>query len=83
MVEGGKPNGAADFFNTLSDPTLVVKDVLYVTLTLVGDTFVTYRLFVVWNHSWWMVVLSSIMVVATAGTSPMQAQLGSCSSVSL
>ncbi|PIL34599.1 hypothetical protein GSI_03378 [Ganoderma sinense ZZ0214-1] len=32
VVHGGKQNGAADFFNTLSDPTLVVKDVIYVTV---------------------------------------------------
>ncbi|KAM5545520.1 hypothetical protein V8D89_000558 [Ganoderma adspersum] len=78
VVEGGKPNGAADFFNTLSEPTLIVKDVLYVTLTLVGDIFVTYRLFVVWNHSWLMIVLSSIMVLATA-----VAGYGACAEIGL
>lgn len=78
VVEGGKPNGPKDFFDTLSNPTLVVKDVVYVTMTLVGDTFVTYRLYVVWNRSWLIVVLSSILVLATAGVCPILIQLGSC-----
>ncbi|KAI1793718.1 hypothetical protein LXA43DRAFT_1073066 [Ganoderma leucocontextum] len=78
VVEGGKPNGATDFFNTLNNPTLVAKDVIYVTLTLVGDTFVTYRLFVVWNHSWLIIVASSVLVLATA-----VAGYGACAEIGL
>ena len=67
MVEGGKPDGALTFYSTLNDPTLVAKDTIYITMTIVADSFVTYRLYVVWNHTWYIVVLPIILLLATAG----------------
>ena len=70
VVNGGTPNGTLTFYSTLSNPTEVAKNVIYITMTLVGDTFVTYRLFVVWNHSWMIIVLPVILLLATAGAPP-------------
>ncbi len=69
MIQGGKQNGSTDFFNTLSNPTLVAKDVLYVTQTLIGDAFVTYRLFMVWNRSWPIVVFPILLLLGAASAS--------------
>ena len=70
VVNGGVPGGTEMFYQTLSNPTEVAKNVIYITMTLVGDTFVTYRLFVVWNHSWLIIVLPVTMLLATAGAPP-------------
>ncbi|TBU44153.1 hypothetical protein BD309DRAFT_958987 [Dichomitus squalens] len=66
VVEGGKPDGALLFYSTLNNPTLVAKDGIYITMTIVADSFVTYRLFVVWNHAWYIIVLPVILLIATA-----------------
>lgn len=69
VVQGGKENGTLDFYSRLNNPTHVAKNVIYITMTLVGDTFVTYRLFVVWNRAWWIVVVPVLLLVATASKS--------------
>ena len=69
VAHGGVPGGSADFFNTLSNPTVVAKDVIYVTQTLIGDTFVTYRLFMVWGRSWPIVALPVLLLLGAAGAS--------------
>ena len=69
VVHGNSPNGSTDFFNTLSNPTLVVKDVIYITQTLLGDAFVTYRLFMVWNRSWPIIVFPILLLLGAAGAS--------------
>ncbi|KAM5545500.1 hypothetical protein V8D89_000837 [Ganoderma adspersum] len=66
VVNGGIAGGTEMFYQTLSNPTEVAKNVIYITMTLVGDTFVTYRLFVVWNHSWLIIVLPVTLLLATA-----------------
>lgn len=71
VVHGGTPDGTATFYETLSDPTEVAKNVIYITMTLVGDAFVTYRLFVVWNHSYLIIALPTALILATAGAPPL------------
>ena len=71
VVHGNSPNGSTDFFNTLSNPTLVAKDVIYITQTLLGDAFVTYRLFMVWNRSWPVIVLPILLLLGAAGAFPL------------
>ena len=66
-MEGGKPGGTALYYNTLSNPTLAAKDAIYITMTIVGDCFVTYRLYIVWNRVWWIIVVPAILLLATAG----------------
>ncbi|KAI0738215.1 hypothetical protein C8Q80DRAFT_1275742 [Daedaleopsis nitida] len=66
VVLGGTPDGTTLFYSTLNNPTHVAKNVIYITMTLVGDTFVTYRLFIVWNRAWWILVLPVMLLFATA-----------------
>ncbi|KAM5545668.1 hypothetical protein V8D89_000706 [Ganoderma adspersum] len=66
VVHGNAPNGSTDFFNTLSNPTLVAKDVIYITQTLLGDAFVTYRLFMVWGRSWPVIVIPLLLLIGAA-----------------
>ncbi|KAI0669111.1 hypothetical protein C8Q78DRAFT_1071091 [Trametes maxima] len=66
VVWGGTPNGTNSFYARISDPTEVAKNVIYISMTLVADSFVTYRLFVVWNRVWWILVVPCVLLVATA-----------------
>ncbi|KAK0437129.1 uncharacterized protein EV420DRAFT_203608 [Desarmillaria tabescens] len=44
--------GAQQYYLDLSNPLQAAKTAIYVTLTLVGDGFVIYRCFIVWNGKW-------------------------------
>ncbi|PIL26518.1 hypothetical protein GSI_12276 [Ganoderma sinense ZZ0214-1] len=65
IAHGGTPTGTLDFYNGLSNPTHVGKSVIYITQTLVGDAFVTYRLFIVYNRNAWILVLPLALLVGT------------------
>ncbi|KAI0753728.1 hypothetical protein C8Q74DRAFT_1306594 [Fomes fomentarius] len=65
ITHGGTPTGTLDFYNQLSNPTHVGKSVIYATQTLVGDSFVTYRMYVVWNRMSFIVVLPILLLIAT------------------
>ena len=40
MDEGGTPDGTLDFYERLNNPTHIAKNVIFITMTLVGDGFV-------------------------------------------
>ncbi|OBZ74586.1 hypothetical protein A0H81_05090 [Grifola frondosa] len=64
IVFSHTPEGAIGFFLTLSDPTHVGKNVIYSTQTLVGDGFVVYRLYVVWNRNLKIIIFPIMLLVA-------------------
>ncbi|KAI8992748.1 hypothetical protein BD414DRAFT_482075 [Trametes punicea] len=66
VVWGQKPDGTNQFYARISDPTEVAKNVIYITMTLVADSFVTYRLFIVWNRNWLILVIPITLLIATA-----------------
>ncbi|KAI0753775.1 hypothetical protein C8Q74DRAFT_336231 [Fomes fomentarius] len=63
--EGGKPDGTLAFYGRLSNPTHVAKSVIFITMTLVGDGFVTYRLWIVWGRAWWIAVVPALSLFST------------------
>ncbi|KAL7278439.1 hypothetical protein ACG7TL_007436 [Trametes sanguinea] len=66
VVWGQKPNGTNDFYAIISSPTEVAKNAIYVSMTLVADSFFTYRLFVVWNRNWLVLIVPVTFLVSTA-----------------
>ncbi|KAI0742276.1 hypothetical protein C8Q80DRAFT_1107918 [Daedaleopsis nitida] len=64
--EAGTPDGTLNFYSRLSNPTHVAKSVIFITMTLAGDSFVTYRLWIVWNRAWWIVILPVMLLISTA-----------------
>ena len=40
VTHGGTPTGTLDFYSRLSNPTHVIKSIIYITQTVVGDSFV-------------------------------------------
>ncbi|KAM5534184.1 hypothetical protein V8D89_008983 [Ganoderma adspersum] len=65
ITNGGTPTGTATFFQQLNHPLFVGKSAIYITQTLVGDAFVTYRLYVVYNRNAWIAVLPVALWVGT------------------
>ncbi|KDQ18747.1 hypothetical protein BOTBODRAFT_520017 [Botryobasidium botryosum FD-172 SS1] len=62
------PGGPAAFFANLGHYTEVMKIAVYVTQTLVGDSLVVYRVFVVWSRDWRIIVLPTMLLLSTAIT---------------
>ncbi len=62
-----QPDGALVFYSNISSASAVAKDAIYVTTLLLGDGFLTYRLFIVWNRAWWITVVPILLVLGTAG----------------
>jgi len=56
------------YYLDLSNPLEVVKTVVYVTLTIVGDTFVTYRCYIVWNRKWYVVAVPVLLLAGEAAS---------------
>ncbi|KAI0764819.1 hypothetical protein C8Q74DRAFT_1002433 [Fomes fomentarius] len=59
-------NRIAAFYSRLSDKKHVAQDSIYVTNVLINDSFLTYRLFVVWNRDWRVIVLPTLLLLGTA-----------------
>ncbi|KAF9459672.1 hypothetical protein BDZ94DRAFT_1267757 [Collybia nuda] len=59
------PEGPLQYYQNVSNPLQVAKTAVYVTLTLTGDSFVIYRCYVVWNRTWWIVILPILLWMAT------------------
>ena len=66
-------DGPRLFYLHVSNPTFVAKNAIYITNTLVGDAFMAYRLYVIWNRDWWIAVLPAVLILATAGAPPSSA----------
>ncbi|KAK6968897.1 hypothetical protein R3P38DRAFT_3149352 [Favolaschia claudopus] len=55
------PEGAIAYYELVSNPLEAAKDGVYITVTLVADHFMIYRLFVVWNRNWAIIVLPTLL----------------------
>ncbi|KAI9061915.1 hypothetical protein FKP32DRAFT_906658 [Trametes sanguinea] len=53
-----------DSLNGLENPIGVVKSILYITQSLIGDSFMLYRAYVVWDRSWRVIILPSFILFA-------------------
>ncbi|KAK7036834.1 hypothetical protein R3P38DRAFT_2615855 [Favolaschia claudopus] len=55
------PEGAIAYYELVSNPLEAAKDGVYITVTLVADHFMIYRLSVVWNRNWVIIVLPTLL----------------------
>lgn len=60
VTHGNIPGGPVTFFQDISQPTFVTKNLLYALQTMIGDGVVIYRCYVVWQ-SVWVIILPSIL----------------------
>ncbi|KAF7378378.1 hypothetical protein MSAN_00264100 [Mycena sanguinolenta] len=57
---------AAAYYSVVSTPLEAAKTGVYITITLVADHFMIYRVFVVWNRNRLIVILPILLWIATA-----------------
>ncbi|EJU04338.1 hypothetical protein DACRYDRAFT_105401 [Dacryopinax primogenitus] len=65
MPNQTNPNGANEYFNQLRDPATDGKYAIFTLQTVVGDLFNIYRLYIIWNHSWRIVVFPVLIFLAS------------------
>ncbi|EPQ58590.1 hypothetical protein GLOTRDRAFT_127087 [Gloeophyllum trabeum ATCC 11539] len=61
-------DGALLYYANLSNPKQVAKTVVYATQTIIGDSFVVYRTWVVWNRNLWVIIFPALCIVGNAVT---------------
>ncbi|KAI0756588.1 hypothetical protein C8Q80DRAFT_1264626 [Daedaleopsis nitida] len=66
VLRGGLTDGETKFFSNTNATSYVVKSVLYVTQTLLGDAFMAYRVFVLWEKSWRVAVVPLVLLTSAA-----------------
>ncbi|KAG2137585.1 uncharacterized protein EDB93DRAFT_1231198 [Suillus bovinus] len=59
------PGGPVAFFQDISQPTFVTKNLIYALQTMIGDGVVIYRCYVVWQ-SGWVIILPSMLWCGSA-----------------
>ncbi|CDO76950.1 hypothetical protein BN946_scf184587.g4 [Trametes cinnabarina] len=68
FLSDGRDLGAAKSIflslNGLGDPIGVAKFVIYVTQSLISDGFMVYRVYVVWDRSWRVIVVPTLILFA-------------------
>ncbi|KAG2040142.1 hypothetical protein BDR03DRAFT_858679 [Suillus americanus] len=62
------PGGPAAFFQDISQPTFLAKNILYAFQTMIGDGVLIYRCHVVWQ-SIWVIVLPSLLWFSASAAS--------------
>ncbi|KAJ7693394.1 hypothetical protein B0H17DRAFT_933106, partial [Mycena rosella] len=61
-----KDGSAQAYYSNLSNPLQPAKTAVYVTLTLIGDSFVIFRCFIVWGRKWYITFAPILLLVGTA-----------------
>ncbi|KAJ7617053.1 hypothetical protein FB45DRAFT_933337 [Roridomyces roridus] len=60
------PEGAIAYYGLVSNPLEAAKDGVYITVTLVADHFMIYRVWMVWNRNWYIAVLPILLWIGGA-----------------
>ncbi|KAL1943748.1 hypothetical protein VTO73DRAFT_4193 [Trametes versicolor] len=66
---GDTPGGPSAFFGLRVDnPTYVAKPVLFTAITTIGDCFMAYRTFVLWERNWAVITFPVLLILGTVVT---------------
>ncbi|KAF7373092.1 hypothetical protein MSAN_00517000 [Mycena sanguinolenta] len=60
------PGKAIEYYSLVSNSLEAAKDGVYITVTLVADHFMIYRLYVVWNRNWVIVIVPMLVWIGAA-----------------
>lgn len=71
LIEGfivlrDQPGGPGAFFSDVSIPANVVKVCIHTINSIIGDSVVVWRCYLVWGHDWRMCVVPILLVIASA-----------------
>ncbi|KAL5531042.1 hypothetical protein ACEPAG_3918 [Sanghuangporus baumii] len=65
MFRSSSLTGGSDaYFNSLSEPMSVFKNAVYVVQTIVGDSFILYRVYAVWDGNTRVVIPMAVLLLA-------------------
>jgi hypothetical protein len=62
------PGGPVAFFQDMSQPTFLTKNILFSFQTMIGDGVLIYRCYVVWQSVWVIILPSSLWCGASAAS---------------
>ncbi|RPD82063.1 hypothetical protein L226DRAFT_564687 [Lentinus tigrinus ALCF2SS1-7] len=68
VIHGGTRGGITKYLTNTRNPVFIAKSVVYVTQTLLGDTFMAYRIYILWNSSWVVVIGPALLICSAAVT---------------
>jgi hypothetical protein len=60
------PDGAIFYLADIAEPINRSKDMIYVSLIILGDSTLVWRCFVVWGKNYWIILAPSLMILGTA-----------------
>jgi len=60
------PKGSLVFYGKLNDATELAKNIVYVLQTIVGDSIVVWRCYIVWGKRWPVTIVPILMLLLTA-----------------
>ncbi|KZT64357.1 hypothetical protein DAEQUDRAFT_37878 [Daedalea quercina L-15889] len=66
IIYRNEPGGPAAFFNELSNFTQIFGSTLYIAQTVIGDSVVLFRCYLVWGTAWVIVVPFVLLLGSTA-----------------
>ncbi|KAF5383985.1 hypothetical protein D9757_006950 [Collybiopsis confluens] len=61
------PGTASAYFKMQTNPLAVTKLVLYTVNVVTQNLFLIWRLWAIWNHNWWTIVLPLLMEIVHTG----------------
>jgi len=70
----GVANSAADYYSRVNAPLSVMKTSLYVVMTLISDSFILYRTYIVWQRSLSIIAVPFCVFLADLGVGLAAAQ---------
>ncbi|KAI0819724.1 hypothetical protein BC628DRAFT_968043 [Trametes gibbosa] len=70
---GTTPGGPPAFFSMASKPTFIAKPAIFTALTVIGDGFMMYRIFILWNRRLITITLPVLLVFGTILTGSLAA----------
>jgi len=59
-----KDGGPIAYINALGSPTYLLKSTVYALQTLIGDSCIIYRCFIVWQRNIWVILLPLLLLVS-------------------
>jgi len=66
IFNGDTPDGAIIYLANIAIPVNRSKDMIYVTLIVLGDSILVWRCFMVWSRNYYVIAFPCIMVLGTA-----------------
>ncbi|KIJ16541.1 hypothetical protein PAXINDRAFT_10994 [Paxillus involutus ATCC 200175] len=62
--EMGIPNYPTDYYNVFDSWKNILKSSLYIIITIISDSFIMYRCFIVWGRNYFVIIVPFLLLLA-------------------